>query len=242
MARKICGSKPPVRSDAAHRQILCPLLTLLIPRSHSYCLSLPLCLEWYNGLIITPWVHNTHFSMRCQVQILHCGPKKTSPFSYFSKTTKTVWNLNVSHYSVLKQWIRIHMPLRRIRTLLLPGTVLSTGSIGWTKSLFIYMQGHPSPWVREYVYFKPLSGVGYVSTNLSHSIQWFNTLIPWSRPAGSAAYTVFVWSRLSAPMELLSTHYTTPDTGVEIGSTSATVEQVTLTGTVPHGVTGGSST
>ena len=22
-----------------------------IPRSHSYCLSLPLCLEWYNGSI-----------------------------------------------------------------------------------------------------------------------------------------------------------------------------------------------
>jgi len=27
------------------------LLTHLIPQSHSYCLSLPLCLEWYNGSI-----------------------------------------------------------------------------------------------------------------------------------------------------------------------------------------------
>jgi len=30
---------------------------LFIPRSHSYCLSLPLCLEWYNGSI-TPRVHS----------------------------------------------------------------------------------------------------------------------------------------------------------------------------------------
>ena len=33
------------------------VLNELIPRSHSYCLSLPLCLEWYNGLI-TPPVHS----------------------------------------------------------------------------------------------------------------------------------------------------------------------------------------
>jgi len=29
----------------------------IIPRSHSYCLSLPLCLEWYNGPI-APRVHS----------------------------------------------------------------------------------------------------------------------------------------------------------------------------------------
>jgi len=40
---------------------------------------------------------------------------------------------------------------------------------------------------------------------------------------GSVAYTVSVWSRLSAPVEL-STHYTAPNTMVEIGSMSATVE------------------
>ena len=40
---------------------------------------------------------------------------------------------------------------------------------------------------------------------------------------GSVVYILFVWSRLSAPVEL-STRYTTPDTTVEIGSTSATVE------------------
>jgi len=45
--------------------------------------------------------------------------------------------------------------------------------------------------------------------------QLFNTLIPRSQTVGSVAYTVFVWSRLSAPVELL-THYTTPDTTVEI--------------------------
>jgi len=50
-----------------------------------------------------------------------------------------------------------------------------------------------------------------------------HTLIPWSRTAGNVAYTLFVCSRLSAPVELL-TRYTTPDTTVEIGSTSATVE------------------
>jgi len=58
---------------------------------------------------------------------------------------------------------------------------------------------------------------------LIHSRQWFNTLIQRSWTAGSVAYTVFVWSRLSASVEL-STRYTTPDTTVEIGSTSATVE------------------
>jgi len=38
------------------------------------------------------------------------------------------------------------------------------------------------------------------------SRQWSNTLIPRSRTVGCVAYTVFVWSRLSAPVEL-STHY-----------------------------------
>jgi len=33
------------------------LKLLLIPRSHSYCLYLPLCLEWYNGST-TPRVHS----------------------------------------------------------------------------------------------------------------------------------------------------------------------------------------
>jgi len=37
------------------------------------------------------------------------------------------------------------------------------------------------------------------------------------------SYTVLVWSRLSAPVEL-STRYTTRDTTIEIGSTSATME------------------
>jgi len=35
----------------------CELVFLIISRSHSYCLSLPLCLEWYNGSII-PRVHS----------------------------------------------------------------------------------------------------------------------------------------------------------------------------------------
>jgi len=60
-------------------------------------------------------------------------------------------------------------------------------------------------------------------THLSHSRQLFNTLIPPSRTVGSVAYTQFVLSRLSAPVEL-STRYTTPDTTVEIGSTSVSVE------------------
>jgi len=39
----------------------------------------------------------------------------------------------------------------------------------------------------------------------------------------TVAYSVLVWSRLSAPVEL-SINYATPDTTTEIGSTSATVE------------------
>jgi len=48
----------------------------------------------------------------------------------------------------------------------------------------------------------------------------FNTLVQQSWTIGSVAYspyTVFVWSRLSALVEL-STRYSTPDTTVEIGS------------------------
>jgi len=59
--------------------------------------------------------------------------------------------------------------------------------------------------------------------NLSRSRLLFNMLIPWSRTVSSVAYPLFTWSRLSAPVEL-STCYTTPDTTVETGSTSATVE------------------
>ena len=51
----------------------------------------------------------------------------------------------------------------------------------------------------------------------------FNTLVPRSQTVGNVAYTLFVWSRLSAPVEF-SSRYTTPDTMIEIGSTSATVE------------------
>ena len=54
---------------------------------------------------------------------------------------------------------------------------------------------------------------------LSHSRQWFNTLIQWS-VLGSVAYTVFNWSRLSATVELL-TRYTTPGRDRQY---SATVE------------------
>ena len=43
-----------------------------------------------------------------------------------------------------------------------------------------------------------------------------NTFIPRSRTVGSVAYTLYVWSRLSAPVES-STRYTTPGTTVEIG-------------------------
>ena len=59
-------------------------------------------------------------------------------------------------------------------------------------------------------------------TNLSHSRQWFNALIPPVAGGRGVAYTL-CWSRLNAPVEL-STRYTTPDATIEIGSTSATVE------------------
>jgi len=48
----------------------------------------------------------------------------------------------------------------------------------------------------------------FFETQCTHSRQWFNTLIPRS------GFPSFVWSRLSAPVEL-STFYTTPDTAVE---------------------------
>ena len=59
-------------------------------------------------------------------------------------------------------------------------------------------------------------------TNFSHSRQLFNTLIP--TVAGGRSLTLCWFGHgLNASMEL-STRYTTPDTTVEIGSTSATVE------------------
>jgi len=58
--------------------------------------------------------------------------------------------------------------------------------------------------------------------NLSHPDICLTHLFH-GRRRSVVAYTVFVWSRLSAPAEL-STCYTTPDTTVEIGSTSATME------------------
>jgi len=50
-------------------------------------------------------------------------------------------------------------------------------------------------------------------------------LFPRSRPSRAVVVynTVLVWSRLNARVEL-STRYTTPDTTVQIGSTSATME------------------
>ena len=57
----------------------------------------------------------------------------------------------------------------------------------------------------------------WVLNELIPSRQWFNTLIPRSRTFHSAAYIMFVWSRLSAPVEL-STRCTTPHTTVECDS------------------------
>jgi len=54
---------------------------------------------------------------------------------------------------------------------------------------------------------------------LNHCLQWDHT---YYTVAGgrSIAYIVLVWSRLNPPVELS----TTPDTTMEIGSMSATVE------------------
>jgi len=48
----VCLLRVPLWSKMIDRCI-----SQLIPWSHSYCLSLPLCLEWYNGSI-TPRVHS----------------------------------------------------------------------------------------------------------------------------------------------------------------------------------------
>ena len=55
-------------------------------------------------------------------------------------------------------------------------------------------------------------------TNLSHSRQWFNTLI--QTVAGSRSVAL----HCAGLVVELSTRYTTPDTMVEIGCTCATME------------------
>jgi len=74
------------------------------------------------------------------------------------------------------------------------------------------------------VYVKPLSGVGQVSVKRTYPTPDSGLTHLFDVAGGrSVAYTVLVWSRLNAPVEL-STRYTTPDTTIELGSTSATVE------------------
>jgi len=54
----------------------------------------------------------------------------------------------------------------------------------------------------------------------------FNSTVAGGR---SVAYTVLVWSRLNAPVVVeLSTRYTTPDTTIEIGSTSGRDRGITF--------------
>jgi len=52
---------------------------------------------------------------------------------------------------------------------------------------------------------------GYLTGTRVTAIQK-GTGVPVAVPITSVAYTLFVWSRLSAPVEL-STRYTTPDNG-----------------------------
>jgi len=55
------------------RQLLYTIV--LIPRSHSYCLSLPLCLEWYNGSI-TSQVHSG-VTKRVECRLVYYQPSAT---------------------------------------------------------------------------------------------------------------------------------------------------------------------
>jgi len=49
----------------------------IIPRSHLYCLSLPLCLDWYNGSI-TPRVHSgVTKRTQCRLHYGHCREPAT---------------------------------------------------------------------------------------------------------------------------------------------------------------------
>jgi len=65
----------------------------------------------------------------------------------------------------------------------------------------------------------------WVLNEVIHPIQWFNTLIPRSLTIGSVAYTLFGWSRTTAPVELPTRYITiTADRAIEIGGMSATVE------------------
>jgi len=62
-----------------------------------------------------------------------------------------------------------------------------------------------------------------VLNKLVHSGQSFSTLIPRSPTVGQVTYTVFVWSRVTAPVEL-STRYTTADIVLQIRSERLSVE------------------
>ena len=59
-------------------------IILFIPRSHSYCLSLPLCLEWYNGSI-TPRLHSG-VTKRIQCRLY---------YQRLNKSVKPLWSVNV---------------------------------------------------------------------------------------------------------------------------------------------------
>jgi len=76
---------------------------ILIPRSQSYCLSLPLCLEWYNRSI-TPRVHSA-------VTNEYSVGFTTGRLRPLNKCVTTVWSGIMSfntHLSHSRQWFNIH--------------------------------------------------------------------------------------------------------------------------------------
>ena len=72
----------------------------LISRSHSYCSSLSLCLEWYNRSI-TPRVHSA--VTKRIVCMLHCRPSATEDISLLNRCLEWhKWVLNELLHS--RQW------------------------------------------------------------------------------------------------------------------------------------------
>jgi len=89
--------------------------TQIIPRSHSYCLSLPLCLEWYNRSI-TPRVHSG-VTKRIQCRLLYWRLNKCVNHRLECESS---FNTHLSHS---RQWFNIHKHSNCVQTILHWSTV-----------------------------------------------------------------------------------------------------------------------
>ena len=79
-------------------------ISYIIPRSHSYCLSLPLCLVWYNGSI-TPRLHSgVAKPAQCRLR-----PIATVGISVLNNCQEWDKFVRLTHLSHSRQWFNIHL-------------------------------------------------------------------------------------------------------------------------------------